>query len=162
MLEYETHVVERAGQATYHGPGQLVLYPILDLNYWSKDINWYLRTLEDVAICALDCYCIRGERRREEGHTGVWVGDSKVAALGIKISRWVTMHGMSLNVCPDMHYFENIVPCGISDKAVGSIVTLGSGQHVGVEECAERVLGIFADKFSARLAPFSSAAELLR
>lgn len=159
-LEYETHNVERAGQATYHGPGQLVLYPILDLHYWNRDINWYLRALEDVAIGALDCYRIHGERRGEEGHTGVWVGDSKVAALGIKISRWVTMHGMSLNVCPDMRYFDNIVPCGISDKAVGSIATLG-GPGVAMGECTAKVLDIFAEKFSVQFTTFRRADLLL-
>jgi lipoyl(octanoyl) transferase len=88
ILDYEMFQVERAGQATYHGPGQLVIYPILDLNYFYKDINWYLRTLEDVAIQTIDLYGIKSERKNLPGYTGVWVGDSKLAAIGIKIRRW--------------------------------------------------------------------------
>ncbi len=88
VLDYEMFQVERAGQATYHGPGQLVIYPILDLNYFYKDINWYLRALEDIAIQTIDVYNIKSERKQLPGYTGVWVGDSKLAAIGIKIRRW--------------------------------------------------------------------------
>lgn len=88
VLEYEMFQVERAGQATYHGPGQLVIYPILDLSYFYKDINWYLRALEDIAIQTIDMHGIKSERKNLPGYTGVWVGDSKLAAIGIKIKRW--------------------------------------------------------------------------
>ena len=88
VLDYEMFQVERAGQATYHGPGQLVIYPILDLNYFYKDINWYLRALEDIAIKTINMYDIKSERNKLPGYTGVWVGDSKLAAIGIKIRRW--------------------------------------------------------------------------
>ena len=101
-LTYEVAYIERAGQATYHGPGQLVLYPIFDLNFFEKDINRYLRSLEQVVIDVCGDYNIPASR--VDGLTGVWVkNDSlKVAAIGIKLRRWVTMHGLSLNVDPDM------------------------------------------------------------
>ena len=124
VLEYETFNVERAGQATYHGPGQLVCYPIVDLTFFEKDINWYLRGLEQSVIDTLQRFDIPARRIVGDGLTGVWTSssdgsgkDSKIAALGIKLRRWVTMHGLSLNVKPDLRYFDNIVPCGISDES---------------------------------------------
>jgi lipoyl(octanoyl) transferase len=127
-LEYETFRINRAGQATYHGPGQLVCYPIIDLNYFEKDINSYLRNLEEVVIRTLAVFDIKGSR--VHGLTGVWVGESKLAAIGIKISRWVTMHGVALNVNPDLRYFSNIIPCGVQDKAVGSMEQYCPGIHI--------------------------------
>ncbi|RYH27821.1 lipoyl(octanoyl) transferase [archaeon] len=123
-LQYETFQIDRAGQATYHGPGQLVCYPIFDLQYFEKDIHCYLRNLEEVIIRTLARYNI--EAHRKVGLTGVWVGDNKLAALGIKLRRWVTMHGLALNVNPELRYFDNIVPCGIQDKSVGSMCQLVS------------------------------------
>jgi lipoyl(octanoyl) transferase len=102
LLEYDLFETERAGQATYHGPGQVVLYPILDLTQFERDINTYLRGLEEVTIDTLNAYGVEGTRK--DGLTGVWVGPSKVAAIGIKLRRWVTMHGIALNVAPDMRY----------------------------------------------------------
>ena len=119
-LDYDTVKVDRAGQATYHGPGQLVFYPILDLNHFDKDINVYLRNLEQIVISLCADYGIKASL--QPGLTGVWVDDAKIAAIGIKLTRWVTMHGVSINVKPDMRYFRNIIPCGIVDKAVGSLV----------------------------------------
>jgi lipoyl(octanoyl) transferase len=116
---YEVHRIERGGEVTYHCPGQLVGYPILNLQRYYKDLHWYLRQLEQVIINTLYTYGLRGERI--SGLTGVWVEGRKVAAIGIKVSRWITMHGFSLNVCPDMTGFERIVPCGISDKSVASL-----------------------------------------
>lgn len=116
---YDVHRVERGGEVTYHCPGQLIGYPILNLHYHCKDLHWYLRQLEEVLIRVLGIYGLRGERIA--GLTGVWLEGYKVAAIGIKASRWVTMHGFALNVCPDMTGFERIVPCGISDKPVGSL-----------------------------------------
>lgn len=118
-LDYEVIHSDRAGQATYHGPGQLVCYPIFDLNYFEKDIHSYLRGVEEVVIHTLADHGIAGER--VDGLTGVWVGNSKLAAIGIRIRRWVTMHGVALNVNPDLRYFNNIVPCGISDRAVSAM-----------------------------------------
>jgi lipoyl(octanoyl) transferase len=112
--------VERGGEVTYHGPGQLVGYPILNLRRHQPDLHWYLRQLEELLIQTLASFDIPAER--EAGLTGVWVKGYKVAAIGIKVSRWITMHGFALNVCPDLAGFQPIVPCGIADKPVGSLV----------------------------------------
>lgn len=117
--EYNVHRIERGGEVTYHCPGQLVGYPILNLRRYRQDLHWYLRQLEEVLIRVLANYGLRGERI--PGLTGVWLEGRKVAAIGIKVSRWITMHGFALNVCPDLTGFEHIVPCGITDKAVGSL-----------------------------------------
>ncbi len=117
--DLELHRTERGGQVTYHCLGQLVGYPILNLRYYQPDLHWYLRQLEEVIIQALAVYGLVGDRMA--GLTGVWVEGHKVAAIGIKASRWITMHGFALNVCPDMAGFEQIVPCGIGDRPVGSL-----------------------------------------
>jgi lipoyl(octanoyl) transferase len=117
--DVEIHRVERGGEVTYHCPGQLVGYPILNLRRYRQDLHWYLRQLEEVLIRAIAPFGLRGERI--DGLTGVWVDGRKVGAIGIKVSRWVTMHGFSLNVCPDMRGFGAIVPCGIGDRPVGSL-----------------------------------------
>ncbi len=116
---FEVHRVERGGEVTYHCPGQIVGYPILNLRRHHQDLHWYLRQLEEVLIRVLANYGLLGERI--PGFTGVWLQKRKVAAIGIKVSRWITMHGFALNVCPDMAGFEEIIPCGISDKPVGSL-----------------------------------------
>lgn len=155
-LPYETFNVERAGEATYHGPGQLVLYPILDLNYFEKDINLYLRNLEQVTINSLHSIGIEGGTR-VDGQTGVWVSEAnwpaekKVAALGIKLRRWVTMHGMSINVNPDMRYFQNIVPCGIRDKEVCSIADFALPKQISVKDFSQNVLTEFSSIFDIDL-----------
>ncbi|WP_251956955.1 lipoyl(octanoyl) transferase LipB [Nostoc commune] len=117
--QYDVHRIERGGEVTYHCPGQLVGYPILNLQRYRKDLHWYLRQLEEVIIRVLAVYGLQGQRI--PAFTGVWLQGRKVAAIGIKVSRWITMHGFALNVCPDMTGFERIVPCGISDKPVGSL-----------------------------------------
>lgn len=116
----ELHRIERGGEVTYHCPGQLVAYPILNLRRHQMDLHWYLRQLEEVVIQLLAGYGLRGERIA--GLTGVWVEGYKVAAIGIKVKRWITMHGLALNVCPDLTGFRRIVPCGIGDRPVGSLV----------------------------------------
>lgn len=118
----ETCEVDRGGDITYHGPGQLVAYPLLDLSQWRRSINWYLRTLEDVVIALLDEYGLTGERL--EGYTGVWVRGGKVAAIGVGFHNWVTYHGTSLNIDPDMTHYQHIIPCGIPDKPVTSLAQL--------------------------------------
>lgn len=110
---------ERGGEVTYHCPGQLVGYPILNLRQYRQDLHWYLRQLEEVVIRAIAPYGLRGERI--DGLTGVWVEGHKVAAIGIKVSRWITMHGFALNVCPDLSGFQQIVPCGIGDRPLGRL-----------------------------------------
>ena len=109
----------RGGDVTYHGPGQLIAYPILDLRQWHQSIRWYLRTLEEVIIHMLAEYGLKGERN--EGLTGVWINDAKVAAIGIGIHNWVTFHGISINIMPEMSHFETIVPCGIKGRKVASL-----------------------------------------
>lgn len=116
----DLYYTERGGEVTYHGPGQLVMYPILNLRHHQLDLHWYLRSLEDVVIRALKSACAI-EATRIKGLTGVWVGDKKVAAIGVRVSRWVTYHGMALNVTTDLSPFKRIVPCGISDHPVGSV-----------------------------------------
>lgn len=121
-LEY--YKINRGGDITYHGPGQLVIYPIIDLENFFTDIHKYLRYLEESIILTLKEYGI--ESGRVEGLTGVWVNHKKnnpkkICALGVKTSRWVTMHGLAFNICPELKYFKNIIPCGIQGKDVTSI-----------------------------------------
>jgi lipoyl(octanoyl) transferase len=113
--------IDRGGDVTYHGPGQIVGYPIIDLNS-KPDLHRYLRDLEEVIIRALRMFGIEGVR--EEGMTGVWVSGEKIAALGVKVSRWVTMHGFALNVSTDLRRFDRIIPCGIFHKGVTSMESL--------------------------------------
>lgn len=117
--DHALHRIERGGEVTYHCPGQLVGYPILNLKHHQPDLHWYLRQLEEVIIRTLDIYGLEAERI--PGLTGVWLNNCKVAAIGIKVSRWITMHGFSLNINPDLSGFDQIVPCGIQNRAVGSL-----------------------------------------
>ncbi len=117
--EVEVHATNRGGDITYHGPGQLVGYPILDLAVIRKDVVWYVRSLEEALIAALAEFGIAAGRH--PGLTGVWVGPGKIAAIGVHISRWVTSHGFALNVHPDLRYFQCIVPCGIREYGVTSM-----------------------------------------
>ena len=118
----ELHHTDRGGDVTYHGPGQIVGYPIVDLRDWKRDVGAYLRALEQVLIETLAGFGITAGRR--EGATGVWVGDAKVAAMGVHISRWVTSHGFALNLDTDLEYFKYIVPCGLT-LPVTSLRALG-------------------------------------
>ena len=110
---------DRGGQVTYHGPGQLIGYPILNLNYFNKSISWYMRSLENVIIDTLKSFEIQSKRK--DGLTGVWVEDEKICAMGVRISKWVTMHGFALNVKPEMKYYDSMIPCGIFDYGVTSM-----------------------------------------
>src|SRR6056297_2729794 len=121
-IDAEYIEIDRGGDITYHGPGQIVGYPILDLDRHFTDIHKYLRTLEEVIIRTCADFGI--ETGRIDGLTGVWAGNEKICAMGIRCSRWVTMHGFALNVNTDLSYFNHIVPCGISDKAVTSMQKL--------------------------------------
>lgn len=113
------HRVDRGGDITFHGPGQLVGYPILDLRRWHQGPVWYVRSLETMLIEALSAFGIAA--RRAPGRPGVWVGDAKIAAIGVRVSRGITNHGFALNVKPDLSYFSHIVPCGLPDAAVTSM-----------------------------------------
>lgn len=146
--------INRGGDITYHGPGQLVGYPILDLDNFFTDIHKYLRFLEEAVILTLAEYGLKTER--SPGETGVWldVGTPfarKICALGVRASRWVTMHGFALNVNADLGYFDNIIPCGIKGKAVTSLnVELGK-KEVEMEEVQQKLMKHFADLFEAEL-----------
>ncbi len=144
---YEVHRIERGGEVTYHCPGQLVGYPILNLRYYQQDLHWYLRQLEEVIIQVLKGYELQG--KRISGLTGVWVGDYKVAAIGIKVSRWITMHGFSLNVCPDLKGFKPIVPCGIEDKPVGSLDQFIP--NIELTKVRQDIIKTFAEVFNVKL-----------
>jgi lipoyl(octanoyl) transferase len=155
--EYELHRIERGGEVTYHCPGQLVGYPILNLHFYQRDLHWYLRQLEEVIIRVLTKYQLEGIRI--EGLTGVWVEGRKLAAIGIKCSRWITMHGFALNVCPDLSGFERIVPCGIPDKPVGSLEQFVPS--VTVEEVRIQVQNAFAEVFGVLFTERSIIGETL-
>lgn len=114
--------IDRGGEVTYHGPGQLVCYPIIDLHDYKMSVSWYMRLLENVVIECLHSYGI--ESGRKEGLTGVWVDDDKICAMGVRLSRWVTMHGFAFNLNPDMTYFDSIIPCGIFEYGVTSLQEL--------------------------------------
>ena len=141
--------INRGGDITYHGPGQIVGYPILDLENFFTDIHKYLRFLEEVIIKTIAEYGLKGER--SPGETGVWldVGTPfarKICAMGIRSSRWVTMHGFALNVNTDLGYFDNIIPCGIRGKAVASMES-ELNQKISLEEVKEKILTHFTELF---------------
>lgn len=143
----------RGGDITYHGFGQIVGYPILDLDNFKSDIHLYMRNLEEVIIRVIAEYGLKGER--SVGETGVWLDVGKpyarkICALGVKTSRWVTMHGFALNANTDLRYFEYIIPCGIKDKAVTSLKR-ELEREVNVEEVKEKIKKHFQDVFEAEL-----------
>ena len=135
---------DRGGDVTYHGPGQLVGYPILDLTQHRRDISWYMRSIEDVLIRTANDFGIESERL--PGCTGVWVGKDKLAAMGVHLSRWVTSHGFALNVNADLRYFDWIVPCGLKDNGVTSMEKL-LGHPVAMNEVTECLTKHFAEVF---------------
>ncbi len=143
----------RGGDITYHGPGQLVGYPILDLDNFKPDIHLYMRNLEEVIIRAISDYGLKGERSK--GETGVWLDVGKpfarkICAMGVKASRWVTMHGFALNVNTDLKYFEYIIPCGIKDKAVTSLER-ELGNPIPIQDVKEKVKKYFEEVFEAEM-----------
>jgi lipoate-protein ligase B len=137
---------DRGGDVTYHGPGQLVGYPILDLKPWKRDVGAYLRAIEQTIIDTLADYGI--EAGRIPKLTGVWVDGSKIAAIGVHLSRWVTSHGFALNVSTDLNYFQYIVPCGLT-KPVTSMAALGV--RAGVEEVGRKLAGHFGREFDCEI-----------
>jgi lipoyl(octanoyl) transferase len=142
---------DRGGDVTFHGPGQIVGYPIVDLSRRGRDLHRYLRDVEEILIQALAEFGV--EAGRAPGLTGVWVGDAKVAAIGIRVSRWVAHHGFALNVDTDLSYFDLIVPCGIRGKRVTSMRQLLDRplEHAAVEEALERAfLAVFSPVEEAR------------
>jgi lipoyl(octanoyl) transferase len=140
--------IDRGGDVTYHGPGQWVGYPILDLAQHRPDIAWYMRSLEEVLIAVAGEYGIPAGRLA--GAPGVWVGNDKLAAMGVHISRWVTSHGFAFNVNTDLRYFDWIVPCGLRDKGVTSLEKL-LGRRVEMDEVAGRVVRHFGRVFELEM-----------
>ncbi len=149
QTEYELYRVERGGEVTYHCPGQIVGYPILNLRHHHQDLHWYLRQLEEALIRVLALSNLDGERI--EGLTGVWVEGRKLAAIGIKVTKWITMHGFALNVSPDLSGFEAIVPCGISDRPVGSMAEFIP--DIDPNLIREQIMAVFAEVFELELFP---------
>jgi len=146
----------RGGLITFHGPGQLVAYPILNLNNFIPQVHrrkaalgmkWYVNTLEQVVIKTISCYGLEGQR---SPHTGVWVGDNKICAMGVHSSQLITSHGLALNANTDMRWFKNIVPCGIQDKGVTSL-SQQLGVEVSVKDVSPELERCFAEEFGANL-----------
>ena len=143
----EVYNIERGGDVTFHGPGQLVGYPILDLRNYKKSVSWYMRTLEELTIRVLKEFDIKGNRIK--GLTGVWVENKKIAAQGVRISRWVTMHGFSINVCPQLSYYDGIIPCGIFNYDVTSMEEC-LNKKLSIKKIKNSVSEIFLELFISR------------
>ena len=144
QLGVETHFTDRGGETTYHGPGQIVGYPIVNLRRWGGGVRKYVETLEQVLIGTLSEF---GITAHSEGKpTGVWVGDAKIAAIGVRVSRSVTMHGFALNVCPDLSFFDHIVPCGMPGARVTSMAQ-ELGQEIAVSDVMPAVARAFGGEF---------------
>ena len=151
--EIEFFKINRGGDITYHGPGQIMGYPIFDLDNFFTDINLYLRKLEEVIINTLKSYSLKGFTIK--GETGVWVEDEdglskKICAFGIRASRWVTMHGLCLNVDPDLSFFDHIIPCGIQNKGITSLKQLKKGD-IDINEVKSRLVENFKLVFNAEI-----------
>ncbi len=143
-LGVSVYEIDRGGDITYHGPGQIVGYPIIKLSNWKEDTHEYLRALEQIIMNVCADYGLKTERNSK--YTGVWIGNRKIAAIGIKISRWTTMHGFAFNVNTDLAYFGGIIPCGIKDKEVTSLKK-ELGKEVDIEEVKEKLVNQFKDIF---------------
>jgi lipoyl(octanoyl) transferase len=151
QMNVEFHPTDRGGDITYHGPGQVVAYPILDLTEHRRDIRWYVQQLEEVMVRASADFGIAAKRL--EGQHGVWIetpdGEEKLGALGVHLSRWVTSHGFAYNVSTDLRYFDLIVPCGIAGKRVTS-VERAVGRAVSMSDACARLIDHFASVFARR------------
>lgn len=156
-IDAEFVEVDRGGDITYHGPGQIVGYPILNLDRHITDIHKYLRYLEEVIIRTCADFGI--EAGRIEGLTGVWVGDEKICAMGVRCSRWVTMHGFAFNVNADLSYFKHIVPCGITDKDVTSLQEI-LNKKVDLDQVKPRLVSHFENVFDVSIMKGGSLREL--
>jgi lipoyl(octanoyl) transferase len=146
--------INRGGDITHHGPGQLVVYPLLDLENFFTDIHLYLRKLEEVIIQLLKEYNV--EAGRSPGFTGVWIDANtekarKICAMGVKCSRWVTMHGIALNVCNELSFFNHIIPCGIEDKSVTNLSNEAKDSNITMEDVKHLFSGLFAKEFEANI-----------
>ena len=149
--------IDRGGDITFHGPGQLVGYPIIDLSQFQKDIHWYLRTIEEVIIQLLREFNIEGIRIPDL--TGVWVKNRKICAIGVKVTRWVTMHGFALNISTDLNYFNHIIPCGISDHGVTSIFE-ELGNIVDQKDVINSLYHYFSTLFEVKLSKIQKSNDI--
>jgi lipoyl(octanoyl) transferase len=147
-LKAQVFETDRGGGVTYHGPGQLVGYPILDLAKHRRDLSWYMRSLEEVLISVAEDFGVQASRMASA--PGVWVGDSKLVAMGVHVSRWVTSHGFAFNVNTNLGYFEWIVPCGLKNKAVTSLAKL-LDRAVRMEAVIERTIDHFSEVFGLEM-----------
>jgi len=139
-LGISVYEIDRGGDITYHGPGQIVGYPIINLKNWKEDTYEYLRSLEQVIINVCKEYGL--ETGRKANYTGVWIGERKIAAIGVKISRWVTMHGFAFNINTDLNFFNGIIPCGIKEKEVTSL-SKELGKEISIQEVKEKLVNQF-------------------
>lgn len=150
--------IDRGGDITYHGPGQIVGYPIISLTNWKMDTHKYLRAIEEAIIKVCSEYGLNGSR--VDKYTGVWIEDRKICAIGIKVSRWVTMHGFAFNVNTDLKLFNGIIPCGISDKDVTSL-SKELNKEVSLKEVKEKIIHHFMNEFQYQQIEFKSKNEIL-
>ncbi|MDQ2866825.1 MAG: lipoyl(octanoyl) transferase LipB [Verrucomicrobiota bacterium] len=153
QLPHPLFQINRGGQATYHGPGQLIGYPIIDLRNYTQDLHRYLRWIEELLIAFVGKFGIAGRRR--EGLTGVWIEDRKIASIGVGVRHWITMHGFALNVCGDLAPFAQITPCGIANVTMTSIEN-ESGKSVTVREAAAMMADLMLPT-STKLMPAANA-----
>lgn len=148
------HSTNRGGDITYHGPGQLVVYPVLDLEQFTKGLKWYMRSLEEVVIRTLKEFALESGRIR--GATGVWLDPHlphkarKICAMGVRCSRWVTIHGLALNINTDLSYFDHIIPCGIADKGVAGM-NRELGRHIEEKEVEKIFIAQFSEVFNSEI-----------
>ena len=156
-MNTELHSTDRGGDITYHGPGQIVGYPILDLNEHRRDVRWYVEQLEEIMIRTTADFGLAA--RRVEGQHGAWIdapaGEEKLGALGVHLSRWVTSHGFAYNVSTDLRYFDLIVPCGIRDKRVTSLER-ALGRRIAIDDVRDRIVAHFAATFGFAIKRISS------
>lgn len=150
--------IDRGGDVTYHGPGQIVGYPIISLTNWKQDTHKYLRAIEEVIIKVCSEYSLAGSR--VDKYTGVWIEDRKICAIGIKVSRWITMHGFAFNVNTDLNLFNGIIPCGISDKDVTSL-NRELKKEIPLEEIKEKIIPSFMTEFEYNQIEFKSKNEIM-
>lgn len=154
----ELYEIERGGDVTFHGPGQLVVYPIIDLNSHGRDLHKYLRNLEKVIIRVLEKYGINASTK--EGLTGVWSGDRKLAAIGVAVSKWITYHGLALNVNTDLDYFKLINPCGITKYPVGSMKSM-LGREIKMSDVKKDIEESFGTVFDCHVEPVDSIDSII-
>ena len=144
--DVEVIQTDRGGQVTYHGPGQLIGYPIINLENYKKSVTWYMRNLEKIIILTLKKYSILADIK--EGMTGVWVDDEKICAMGVRLSRWVSMHGFALNLKPEMKYYDGMIPCGIQEFGITSMHEI-LNKNIYMNEVADNLTENFLKIFEA-------------